>query len=120
MTSVINDVKEALGLIPDDDSFDMELKMHINAAFSTMYQNGVGNPIYIEGVEDTWDKFEEMLRTENEYMYAQVKQYVFLKTKLLFDPPPPSTVEYVSNAAEEMLWRLRENYDILEECRDEP
>ena len=113
--SILRDVGEALGLITDDDSFDAELKMHINASLSTLYQNGVGLPFQIEGKEETWEEFMNPEQLENDYMSGQIKQYVFLKTKILFDPPPPSSVEHVSRAADEMLWRLRENYDILKE-----
>ncbi len=115
MVSILDETKGALGLIVEDDSFDPELKMHINAALSTMYQNGVGKPFYINDKDDGWDSFRNEAQLQNDYMMGQIKQYVFLKTKVLFDPPPPSSVEYVDGAANEMLWRLRENYDVLKE-----
>lgn len=114
MSQILKDVKDALGLIVEDDSFDGELTMHVNAALSVAYQNGVGLPHVIDEGDD-WDGVLNPEYIQNEYMLSNLKQYVFLKTKLLFDPPPPSSVEYVSNAADEMLWRLREVYDTIEE-----
>lgn len=111
--TVLKDVKEALGLIPDDTSFDSELKLHINAALSTLYQVGVGQPFHIEDNED-WTGLLVNTQNQNDYMLSQIKQYVYLKTKVLFDPPPPSSVEYVDGAANEMLWRIRENYNNVE------
>lgn len=118
MSEILKDVKDALGLIIEDDSFDGELKMHVNAALSVVYQNGVGQPHNLTD-NDKWTDVLEPDLFQNDYMLSNIKQYIFLKTKLLFDPPPPSSVEYVNDAANEMLWRLRENYDVLKEVKNE-
>lgn len=116
MTSILEDTRDALGLIEDDTSFDGELTMHINSALSDLVQNGVGTPLIIKGVDDEWNSFKkEGQEPEDAYMFGQVKQYVYLKTKLLFDPPPPSTVQYVDQAVKELLWRLREHYNVIKE-----
>lgn len=117
MSKILEEVKDALGLIVDDDSFDGELKMHVNSALSIVYQNGIGVPHTLTDGDD-WDSVIEEGLIQNEYMMSNIKQYVFLKTKILFDPPPPSSVEYVNGAADEMLWRLRENYDVLKEVQN--
>lgn len=111
---ILETTKDAIGLIVEDTSFDAELLLHINAALSTLYQNGIGKPVHVDR-DDKWSKFVNDEQNQNDYMFGQIKQYVFLETKILFDPPPPSTVEYVKNAADSMLWRLRENYDVMKE-----
>lgn len=114
--SVLKETIDALGLNPNDDSFNAELKLHINSSLSTMYQNGIGTPFQIESEEEVWSNFlKESQSNQNEYMLGQVKSFVYFKTKLMFDPPPPSVVEQMVKAGDEMLWRLREQYDILEE-----
>ena len=110
--SILKDVRGALGLDSEDDSFDSEIKLHVNSALATLNQNGVGKEILVNGGEETWDDFRDDTQRESNYMFQQVKLYVFTKVKLLFDPPPPSTAGYMKEATEELLWRLRESYDL--------
>ena len=108
--SILDTVREATGLIPDDNSFDPELILHINSHLSTLYQNGVILPTTVRDSAALWTEAQDPAK--NQDMFEQVKTYVFLKTKLLFDPPPPSTAKYMDEAANEILWRLRCHYDV--------
>ena len=116
--SVLKTVREAIGLDPEEKSFDPELLIHINTALSTLIQNGVGTPRTIIDETQTWDDVKSSEQFYADEMFEQVKHYVFLRTKLIFDPPPPSTAKYMSQATDETLWRLREAYDILR--KEEP
>lgn len=109
--SILETVRGAIGLNKDDASFDDELKIHINLALATLVQNGVGVPMVVEDDTQTWGDFKDPTQTEGNQVFEMVKTYVFVKTKLLFDPPPPSTVRYMAEAADETLWRLRASYD---------
>lgn len=111
--SVLKTVREAIGLDPEEKSFDPELLIHINTALSTLIQNGVGTPRTIIDETQTWSDVKSTEQYYADEMFEQVKHYVFLRTKLIFDPPPPSTAKYMSEATDETLWRLREAYDIL-------
>lgn len=111
--SILQSVRAAVGLDKEDDSFDFELIIHINNAIATMVQNGVGKPLHITGVDEEWKDFKDPNQVLADLeMFQSVKAYVFLKTKILFDPPPPSTIKYMDEAANEVLWRLRESYDL--------
>lgn len=112
VTSILKGVRGALGLGIDDTSFDHELVMHINGALGTLVQNGVIKPLVVSSVDQVWDDLKDPETIEYDYMFEQVKLFVFVKTKILFDPPPPSTAKYMDDYATELLWRLRESYDV--------
>ena len=108
--SILDTVRGAMGLVEDDTSFDSELIIHINSNLATLYQNGVGLPITVEDSTALWSELKD--ESKNNDMFEQIKTYIFLRTKLLFDPPPPSTAKYMDESATELLWRLRCHYDV--------
>lgn len=102
--SVLGSVKKMLGLAEDFDAFDLDVIIHINSAFSTLYQAGVGpvSGFSIEDANDTWDRFIGNKMTIND-----VKTYVYLRVRLLFDPPSTSfALKAVEDQITELLWRL--------------
>lgn len=114
MTEIIlESVKDSLGYtnIPD---FDKEVLLHVNAALMVLVQNGCGRHIVLdEGT--TWDEFLEPDRPKtNDEMLPIAKAYTFMRTKQLFDPPPPNTAGYYEKITNEYLWRIREGYGIME------
>lgn len=110
--SILKSIRLAVGLEIEDDSFDMELLMHINGGLMTLNQNGIGRPVVVQDDTTTWDDFKNPEQIHANEMFVAVKSYIFVKTKILFDPPPPSTIKYMSEAVDEYLWRLRESYDV--------
>ncbi len=108
--SILDTVRGAIGLVADDTSFDSELIIHINSHLATLYQNGVVLPIVVEDSTALWSELKD--ESKNNDMFEQIKTYIFLRTKLLFDPPPPKTANYMDAAATELLWRLRCHYDV--------
>lgn len=109
--SILETVRGALGLDVKDSSFDNEIVVHINSAIATLNQNGVGLPIVVTDDTQLWEEFKDPAQAISNLMFEQSKMYVFIRTKILFDPPPPSNIKYMAEAAEETLWRLRETYD---------
>lgn len=84
MSSILNDVKHILGLLPEQTAFDQDLILLINAQFADLHQIGAG-PVEgyeITGPDNQWTEFIKDVR------FNSVKSYVFLKVKLMFDPPP--------------------------------
>jgi hypothetical protein len=78
--------------------------MHINSALMVLTQLGVG-PIEgfaIENESSVWSDFLPATpRLE------AVKSYIYLKVKLLFDPPSSSAViESINKSITELEWRL--------------
>lgn len=104
-TSILNSVKKILGLAPDYTVFDHDIITHINAVFFTLLQLGVGptDGFMIESDAETWNQF---IAIDDPQLNA-VKTYIFLRVRMLFDPPATS---YLIGAMErqigEMEWRL--------------
>ena len=104
-TSILKSVRKVLGVSPDDTSFDEDLLMNINATFSTLQQLGVGplSGFMIEGDTERWADFDV-----SSVLLNQVKLYVFLATKIIFDP---ASSPHAHNALKEQLdekgWRLQ-------------
>jgi len=95
--SILTSIKTQLSLEPEDDSFDREIIIFINAAFARLTQLGVG-PISGFSIVDenqTWDEFVVDITQEE-----MAKVYVYLKVKTLFDPPTNSSL---AKAMEEQI-----------------
>lgn len=102
--SILTSVKKMLGIAEEYEHFDADLLMHINSAFSILHQLGVGpaDGFMIEDKSSIWSDF---ISDESKYMLA--KSYMFLKVKLLFDPPLSSAVlECYKTQISEYEWRL--------------
>jgi hypothetical protein len=104
MDSILNTIKKMIGGIPaDDNSFDTDIIVHVNTALATLRQLGVvGDEAFIEDDTTTWsDIFSDTTK------FSMVKTYVYLKVKLLFDPPQNSTtVSSITEQIKELEWRL--------------
>lgn len=113
MSSILKDIKKQLGYnepynTEDPAPYDCEIIMHINAQLSTLRQVGVGpkNGFRIIGEAQTWEDF---LAGEHDEMNDLVPEFVFLKVKLVFDPPPSSfAMEAMKEQAKEDFWRIQE------------
>ena len=104
--SILKTVREAMGLGVDDTSFDSELLIHINASLARINQNGVGNLVLVSDDTVTWKDFIGEVEVGSDIFHL-VPLFVSLNTKLIFDPPPPSTVEQYARSCDELLWRLK-------------
>jgi hypothetical protein len=102
--SILDSTKKALGIAPDYDVFDVDILMHINTVFTVLSQLGIGpeDGFLVEDAEAVWEDF---LGTDKQL--NSVRTYVFLRVKILFDPPGNS---FVMNALNEQIreleWRL--------------
>jgi hypothetical protein len=102
--SILTDTKTALGLAEDYTAFDAEITMHINSVFADLNQLGIGADEGFEmaNAQDTWD---ELIGTEKRY--NSVKSYVYLRVRMLFDPP---STGYVLTSMEKLIkeheWRI--------------
>ena len=103
--SILESVKKNLGSSQEYEAFDHDIVLGINNAFSILYDEGLnldGEPIEITGPDETWDDV-----IDNEKIIAKVKEFVFLKTKLLFDPPNNSfLLSHYENLLKELEWRI--------------
>jgi hypothetical protein len=104
MESILTSIKKLLGITADYEHFDADIIMHINTVFLNLNQIGVGpkEGFFIEDETATWTDF-----TEDYLPYQAVKSYIYLKVKLLFDPPLSSAVvESMNRQIAELEWRL--------------
>lgn len=103
-SSILDSTKKAIGLGADYDVFDPDIIMHINTAFSTLSQLGVGPEEGFQIVDDsiTWDEYTMADKERN-----MVKSYVYLRVRLLFDPPETSyLINAFNDQVKELEWRL--------------
>ncbi len=103
-TSILISTKKVLGLAADYTAFDLDVITHINTAFSTLTQLGVG-PVEGFMIEDESADWEDYIGTDFEL--NPVKSYVYLRTKFLFDPPSTHYLVLAQeNQIKELEWRL--------------
>lgn len=104
MASILDSVKQSLGIVPDYEHFDDQLIMFINSVFPVLYELGVGPDDGFE-IEDNTALWSDFLG--NGKLLNQVKSYMFIKVKLLFDPPASSfAIEAMNKMAQEHEWRI--------------
>lgn len=102
--SILKSIKKLLGLEADYTVFDEDVKMHINSAFMILNQLGVGpeEGYIVTSDLESWKEF-----VGNEKDLQLVKSYVYLKVRLLFDPPANSfLVTAMEKQVTEYEWRL--------------
>lgn len=102
--SILDSVKKKLGLSPDYDVFDLDLVTHINTTFLTLQQLGVGpiSGFMIDDADATWDAF-----LGDDILLNSVKTYVYLKVKIIFDPPGTSFhLAAAEKVIQELEWRM--------------
>lgn len=104
MNSILTSIKKLLGIAEEYEHFDADLIMHINSVLMILTQLGVGpaEGFLIRDEDATWDEF-----IQGETNIEAVRTYVYLKVKLLFDPPLSSAViESTNRLIGELEWRL--------------
>jgi len=104
--SILLTVKKMLGLNPDyEDEYDTDIIVFINSALMILNQLGVGpdSAFMLTDGKETWQDF---LGDDNGKLES-VKSYVYLKVKLVFDPPANSfVVNSIEKHIDELEWRL--------------
>lgn len=99
---ILSDVKRMLGIQPEVDEFNIDVTSHINGAFLALNQLGIGpsTPFVIDATTE-WSSFETIVPKN------VVLDYLYLKTKLVFDPPTASNVyEAYKDRISELEFRM--------------
>lgn len=103
MESILTSIKKLLNISEEYKHFDADIIMHINSVFVILTQLGVGpsEGFFIIDESAIWDDFIGDVPLE------MVKSYVYLKVKLLFDPPlTASVMESMNRMIAEFEWRM--------------
>jgi hypothetical protein len=109
MDSILDTIKDQLGVSDSETAFDNTIIMDINTAMGYLTEMGVGpsSGYSITSKAETWANF---LGTD---VFEPVKSYLHLKTKLLFDPPANTNLmASIEHAISEAEWRITNHYDV--------
>jgi hypothetical protein len=110
--SILKSTRKVLQIGPDDESFDLDILTHINTAFSTLNDLGVGPQLGF-AIEDDSAEWADFLPSEEDLpTLSRAKTFVFLQTRILFDPPTTSFLlaAYEKQIAE-CVWRISTQYE---------
>ena len=103
MDNILDSIKKLLGINPEYHAFDQDIIMHINTVFVILNQLNIGPS---EGffIEDGSEEWADYITASNE---NAVRTYVYLKVRLMFDPPTSSVLmDSINNTLAELEWRL--------------
>lgn len=103
MENILEDVKSHIGA-EGDTYFDDQVLTHINTVFMIFWQEGIMSPnsnAFIASKDTNWSDFI------TEGNIQGVKDAMYNRVKMLFDPPQNSNAyEATKNNIDELEWRL--------------
>lgn len=102
--SIFKTIKSLLGPEAEYDVFDPDILIFINGALATLTQLGIGpaEGFRITGETETW---HDLLGDYKDL--ESVKTYIYMKVRLVFDPPSSSSVmSAYEETCKELEWRL--------------
>ncbi len=117
MESILTSIKKLLGITEEYTQFDTDIVIHINSVFMILNQLGVGpsDGFTITDSSANWSDFI----SEDSKNFEAVKSYVYLKVKLLFDPPLSSAVmESMKQMINEYEWRLNVSAELAKTVKE--
>lgn len=103
--SILTSIKKMLGISSDNTDFDTDIIIHINTVFGILNELGVGpsSGYMITDANNTWDEYG----ISDDNNLNAVKSYMYLKVKMLFDPPITSAIQNANTQLiNELEWRL--------------
>lgn len=111
--SILNSLKNMLGILPEDMDFDNELISHTNAFISNLTDIKIGpeEGFAIEDANAIWSDF-----VSNVSDMSAAREYLYSSIRLVFDPPSNSfVVTSLEKAKDEAYWRLYMRADMQKE-----
>ena len=93
--SILMSIKKLLNVDEEDPAFDTDIGMLINAEFMTLHQLGIGpdDGFSIHEADTKWTDF-----SDDSTLIESVKAYIYMKVRMIFDPPASSVVADAFNA----------------------
>lgn len=107
--SILLSIKKLLGISKECIDFDTDIIIHINTTLMNLDQLGIeiSKSFSVKDNKQTWSE----IITEQERIDSIIT-YVYLKVKLVFDPPLSSAVmEANKQSINELEWRLTVQVD---------
>lgn len=107
--AILDDVKKLLGIPKEVTEFDTDILIHINSVLSVLEQLGVDR-VSVDATT-SWSKY-----IPSDMNLEDIKTYVYLKVRLIFDPPTSSSgMQAVKDLASEFEWRIFAEADYKKE-----
>lgn len=110
--SILISIKKLLGITEEYTHFDQDIVMHINSVIFVLSQLGVetADGFAITGSNETWSDL--LPNIDQQKSLESIKSYIYLKVRLLFDPPSASAViESTNKLINELEWRINVSVD---------
>ena len=104
MDSILTSIKKLLGITEEYEHFDQDIIRHINTSVMVLTQLVVGpsEGFFIKDKYALWSDFIPDVKT-----LEAVKSYIYLKVRMLFDPPTSSSLmNAMEQNMKELEWRL--------------
>lgn len=102
--NILKSIKDMLGIHEEDQAFDNDILVNINATFSTLYQIGVGSEDHyflLDGTE-TW---RDVIKEAD--LINFIKLYTYMKVKIIFDPPTNASIlQALTEQMKEIEYRI--------------
>lgn len=112
MESILTGTKKILGVAESYTAFDHDITVFINSALSTAEQAGAGL-LTVFAIEDATTEWADLGLTAKNL--AMLKNYIYLKARMVFDPPPTSfAITAMEKQIEELEYRMRTNTEVAE------
>ena len=102
--SILMSIKKLLNVEHDDQAFDTDIGILINNEFMTLHQLGIGpdEGFAIKDADTVWTDF-----SDDKTLIETVKTFVYLRVRMIFDPPASSVVaDAINSRINELEWRL--------------
>lgn len=86
-STILQDIKKLLNIDPDDNFYNTDLLVFINSSFLSLSQLGVCKNDFVANDKTTWSDIPFLISDID-----SIKSFIYLKVKILFDPPLNSSV----------------------------
>ena len=104
MDNILSSIKKLLGIPTEETAFDSDIIMHINSVFMILNQIGIG-PTDGFTISDDYALWSDFIPDGQNL--ELVKSYMYMKVRLMFDPPSSSAVlSAMEKSISEFEWRL--------------
>lgn len=104
---ILVSIKKLLNIDLEDMSFDTDIVVLINGEFMTLQQLGIGpeegfSLDEADAYAKNWSDF-----SDDPFLLDSVKTYVYMRVRMIFDPPASSVVaDAINGRIAELTWRL--------------
>lgn len=114
--SILLSIKKLLGMEPEEfDQYDVDITLHINTVIETLNQIGVDMPDGFSVTDKTVLWSDYLNRAKYSQIKDSIKSYIYMKVRLVFDPPTnTSLINAINESIKELEWRIRQWVEFYE------